>query len=278
MAVNATQRSPLKTAALPAMERRDTWWIEPVLVVVSLVTFLIYGLWRAWENTFYDTLRMAEHLGAAHFAGGIVPHYLSPFYSPPIQDWFGSRLPLSAAFFLLAFPGSFRATCYFARRSYYRAFFWDPPACAVREIVQARRGTYTGEREFPMTVQNLHRYALYAIFVFVVFHWMHLGQAFFFDVNGKSHFGIGVGTLVFGLDTVLLSLYVASCHSFRHVVGGILNRFSPSQGRWAAWSRVSALNARHGLFFWLRLLSVGLADIYVRFVCSGAIPDFHIVF
>jgi len=278
MAVNSAQSPSVRQGVLPTLERRDIWWVEPVLVVASLAAFLMYGLWRAWENNNFDTLRMAEHLGAAHFADGIVPHYLSPFYSPPIQDWFGSHLPISAAFFLLAFPGSFRATCYFARRSYYRAFFWDPPACAVREILQARRGSYTGEREFPMTLQNLHRYALYAIFVFVVFHWLHLVQAFLFHVHGHLHFGIGVGTLVFGLDTVLLSLYVMSCHSFRHLVGGILNRFSPSQARWAAWSRVSTWNARHGLFFWLSLLSVGLADMYVRLVCSGAIPDFHIVF
>ena len=41
---------------------------------------------------------------------------------------------------------------------------------------------------------------------------------------------------------------------------------------------VSALNARHGLYFWLSLITVGLADVYIRLVCSGAIRDLHIVF
>lgn len=281
MAVSSTPR-PGGSKAIPEMQRQDTWWVEPVLVVTALVIFIIYGLFRAFENNYYDTVRMAE--AQAGMFGQYTPHYLSPFYSPPIQDWYqsltgGKLLPFSPSLLLLAFPGSFRMTCYFARRSYYRAFFWDPPACAVREIAQARRKNYTGERDFPFNLQNLHRYALYAIFVVVAFHWAHLIQALFFtDTAGKTHFGIGVGTLVIAVDTVMLSLYVFSCHSFRHLVGGVLNWFSSNKARYKVWMTVSALNARHGLFFWISLVTVGLADVYIRFVCHGNIPDLHLVF
>ena len=66
---------------------------------------------------------------------------------------------VSPALFILPFPLLFRATCYYYRKAYYRAFFWDPPACAVSEV--APRKNYTGEREFPFILQNLHRYAFY---------------------------------------------------------------------------------------------------------------------
>jgi hypothetical protein len=281
MAVSTTPRT-VASKPLPEMQRQDAWWIEPVLVVATLVLFIIYGTFRAFENNFYDTVRIVEAHGIGFF-GGYAPHYLSPFYSPPIQDWYQSffhkAMPLSPSLLLLAFPGSFRASCYFARRSYYRAFFWDPPACAVREIAHARRKNYTGERDFPFNLQNLHRYALYAIFIVVAFHWAHLVQALFFtDTVGKTHFGIGVGTLIIAVDTAMLSLYVFSCHSFRHLIGGVLNRFSSNKTRFNVWMNVSKLNARHGLYFWVSLITVGLADVYIRLVCTGALRDLHIVF
>ena len=40
-------------------------------------------------------------------------------------------------------PLGFRGTCYYYRKAYYRAFFWDPPACAIEEprIAQLPGGT-----------------------------------------------------------------------------------------------------------------------------------------
>ncbi|MCW3098331.1 MAG: hypothetical protein JWL77_3949, partial [Chthonomonadaceae bacterium] len=84
---------------------------------------------------------------------------------------------------------------------------------------------------------------------------------------------------VIAVDTVMLSLYVFSCHSFRHLVGGVLNRFSNNKTRFNVWMNVSALNARHGLFFWVSLITVGLADVYIRLVCTGTLQDpYHIFF
>ena len=55
-------------------------------------------------------------------------HYLSPFYSPDLKSW-GLDLPFSYAFFVIWVPLGFRATCYYYRKAYYRAFFLlRPPA------------------------------------------------------------------------------------------------------------------------------------------------------
>ena len=88
------------------------------------------------------------------------------------------------------FPLGFRATCYYYRKAYYRAFFLDPPACAVSE---SSKRNYCGETVFPFILQNLHRYFLYARAR--IFHGhssavRRVSRAFNF--NGK--FGIGVGT------------------------------------------------------------------------------------
>ncbi len=272
MAINTAQRAQTRAGDIPKTKRqnvpvtrRDAWWIEPVLTVVAFIAFSLYALWRALEARYINTYALGSH-------------YLSPFYSPPIQEWVHITLPISPALFVLLFPLSFRASCYFCRRSYYRAFFWDPPPCAVPESV--RRPHYTGERTFPFVLQNLHRYVLYAIFIWVVFHWIHLYQACVFTGAAGTHFGIGLGTLVLLFDTLMLTAYVVSCHSFRHLAGGVVNRFSrsgASQARFRLWKGVSALNARHGLFFWLSLLSVGLADFYVRMVASGVLHDLRLL-
>lgn len=254
--------------------RTDRWWIEPVLVILTLVSFSAYAMWRAFEGNYYDSLQALER-GARE-----VPLLLSPFYSPPFHEWFPGfkeRFAISPALFVLVFPLSFRATCYYCRRSYYRAFFWDPPACGMPEPGMAKRKRYTGESAWPFVLQNLHRYALYFILIVVAFHYKHLYDACFVMGDAGRHFGIGLGTMIMGLDAVLLSLYVFSCHSWRHLIGGGLNLLSSAPIRLRLWRIVSALNARHGLYFWLSLITVGLADLYVRLVASGIIADPRII-
>ncbi len=85
-----------------ATTRKDAWWIEPTLVGLGFAAFIIYATFRACENQFFE-----------------FGPYLSPFYSPKFTfDWWH----LSPAFLILWIPGGFRATCYYYRKAYYRAF------------------------------------------------------------------------------------------------------------------------------------------------------------
>jgi hypothetical protein len=230
--------------------RRDAWWVENLPVIVVLGGFGLYATLRAFEGKFYEW-----------------GPYLSPFYSPlidPNHHWWA----FSPAILILGGPLSFRATCYYYRKAYYRAFFADPPGCAVGE----GRHSYSGETKFPFILQNLHRYALYLAIIFLAFLWKDAIHAFFFD----GTFGVGIGTLVLLINVCLLSIYTLSCHSLRHLAGGRLDCFSCAtfgKPRYNAWRWLTFLNERHMLWAWVSLFSVGFADFYVRLVSSGAIQD-----
>jgi hypothetical protein len=235
--------------------RRDAWWLELIPVILLLGAFSIYATVRAFEGAYYEW-----------------GPYLSPFYSPlidPHHRWW----PFSPAILILGAPLGFRATCYYYRKAYYRAFFLDPPACAVGE---SRPHRYSGETRFPFILQNLHRYFLYLALIFLIILWYDAVRAFWFD----GHFGVGVGSLVLLANIVLLSLYTFSCHSLRHIVGGKVDCFSCVMlggARYSAWSGTSFLNEHHMLFAWLSLCSVGLADLYIRLVATGTILDLRLL-
>jgi hypothetical protein len=75
---------------------------------------------------------------------------------------------------------------------------------------------------------------------------------------------------------VLLTTYTLSCHSLRHLAGGKLDCFSCAtfgKPRYTAWRWITTLNERHMLLAWASLIFVGLTDLYVRMVASGAIRD-----
>ena len=75
------------------------------------------------------------------------------------------------------------------------------------------------------------------------------------------------------VNAVFLALYTISCHSCRHLCGGMLNSFSRHPVRFWMWRKVSALNARHMPLAWISLVTVALADVYVRLVATGTISD-----
>ncbi len=235
--------------------RRDAWWLELLPVVILLGGFGVYATFRAFEGKYY--------------AWG---PYLSPFYSPlidPNHRWW----PFSPALLILVWPLGFRATCYYYRKAYYRAFFLDPPACAVSESSGRR---YRGETSFPFILQNVHRYFLFVAFIFLAFLWRDAIKAFFFE----GRFGVGVGSLILLFNIVLLTFYSLSCHSLRHIVGGKLDCFSCAKfggPRHTAWSWSSILNERHMVFAWCSLVSVGLSDFYIRLVASGAVRDLRLL-
>ncbi len=232
--------------------RRDAWWLQPVLVALGLGIFGAYSTWAALQG--------------AHYEWG---PYLSPFYSPLLLlDWW----KWSPAILILWAPLGFRATCYYYRKAYYRAYFLDPPACAVGE---SRRG-YRGETAFPFVLQNLHRYFLIFALALVVFLWTDVVHAFNFD----GSLGVGVGTLVLLANSMFLSFYTLGCHSLRHLVGGNVDCHSCvmlGQARLQTWQGVSILNRHHMLWAWVSLFTVGLSDLYVRLVSMGIWYDLRLL-
>jgi hypothetical protein len=245
---------PVVGQGLFQTNRKDSWWVGPLVTALVLGGFSVYATWAAAQNADY------RH-----------GPYLSPFYSPLFQP---SWLPawLSPAFLILGGPLGFRATCYYYRKAYYRAFFLDPPACAVGE----RHKDYKGETAFPFIIQNLHRFFFYVACVFAAV----LTYDAIISYNFDGAFGIGVGSLVLTVNAVLISAYTLSCHSCRHAVGGNVNCFSKVPGgeaRYWLWRGVSRLNRNHMLFAWLSLFSVALADVYVRLCARGVITDLRIL-
>ena len=264
--------------------RNDRWWIGPLAVLAGLTAFIIYSTWAAWQgnNYFWSASENPQNFGG----------YLSPFYSPTLfidtsalgsaplwHAWLGAWpdwlfnfkwLPASPAWLILIFPLSFRFTCYYYRKAYYRAFAWSPPACAVGGIPQK---PYKGETGL-LVIQNLHRYAMYFAIVFIFLLSYDAVMSFF--NNGR--FGVGVGSIVLLINPVLIGAYTFGCHSLRHLVGGRLDCFScgtMAKISYKRWSIVSILNRNHQLFAWLSLFWVGFADVYVRLVSMGVITDLN---
>jgi hypothetical protein len=250
--------------------RRDAWWVQPVVVFLILSAFVVYATWAAFQN--------------AHYTYG---PYLSPFYAPELfgaspHAWFGPKpgwwpgwLPFSPALLILPFPGLFRFTCYYYRGAYYKAFWADPPSCAVGEP----RKSYLGEHSFPLIVQNIHRYFLYVAVVFLFLLTWDVWKALWFTdpATGQTTFGIGLGTILLAVNVVLLSSYTLGCHSFRHVIGGYLDRLAGRPVRRRMYEGCSALNRRHMMFAWMSLFSVAFCDIYIRLCSMGIWSDLRII-
>jgi hypothetical protein len=250
--------------------RRDPWWVQPVAVFMGLSAFIVYATWAAFQ-------------GAHYYYGP----YLSPFYSPELfgasdHSWFGlkpswwpSWLLFSPALLILWAPGGFRLTCYYYRGAYYKAFWADPPSCAVGEP----RKSYWGERSLPLVLQNAHRYFLYLALLFLVILASDVYKAFWFKdaATGVVSFGVGVGTLVLALNVVLLSGYALGCHSLRHLVGGGIDQLTRAQVRHRAYDCVSCLNRGHMVWAWVSLVGVAFSDLYVRLCSMGVWTDWRII-
>lgn len=226
--------------------RTDPWYFEWLLITGALTVFLLYAGWATFQGRDYK-----------------FGPYRSPFYPFDFSFW-----GLSPALFIFWIPVLFRLTCYYWRKTYYRSYLLDPPACAVGE---PRKG-YSGESTFPFILQNLHRYFVYLAIILIVFHWKETIASFYYD--GVP--GLGVGNIILLIDSAFLTIYVFSCHALRSIVGGKLNRFSCStcsRARYRAWSVISIFNERHGLWAWISLITIIVADMYVRLLSWGVIKD-----
>lgn len=266
-------------------ERKDRWWLQPLLVFLGLGAFIVYSTWAAMQG--------------AHYAAGA---YLSPMYSPLLWEasgqaasghsWFGAwpgwmpavvlGLPITPAFLILWAPGGFRFTCYYYRGAYYKAFWADPISCSVGEP----RKKYLGERSFPLILQNIHRYFLYVAIVFIGLlsydAWLAMwhapeGVEYAAAVEtGTLQFGFGIGTLVLIINPILLGGYTFGCHSLRHLLGGKHDSFDKAACGKKMYDGVSCLNRKHMLFAWLSLFWVGFTDFYVRMVSMGHWTDLRL--
>jgi hypothetical protein len=246
--------------------RRDAWWLAPLGVFTVLSSFVVYATWAAFQN--------------AHYTHG---PYLSPFYSPelwgdsphalfgPKPAWWPGWLPFSPALLILPIPGLFRLTCYYYRGAYYKAFWADPPACAVGEP----RKVYLGERTFPLVFMNIHRYFLLLSVLFLVFLAHDAWKGFWFadGPGGGTRFGIGLGSLVLVANVILLSGYSFGCHSMRHILGGFRDQFSKSPAFRLPYQCSSCLNTSHNLWAWCSLIGVAFSDVYVRLCSMGVWHD-----
>jgi hypothetical protein len=278
-----------------ATARRDAWWLGPLLTIIGLSAFLIYGLIAGWQNGYFEIRKNAQgQIDWEH--GEAVAPYLAPFYSPLIYDakshhawihsdirpaWLPGWFPFSAAFLILIFPGLFRFTCYYYRKAYYRAFWADPPACAVGEP----RHSYWGENRWPLLFQNAHRYTMYfAVLFLLILAWDAL-KAFWWptieegQVTGHR-LGMGLGTLIMVVNIVLLTGFTFGCNSVRHLIGGRLNCFSCVRNgvehirpRYKLWRLSTLFNEHHMEWAWASLFGVGFTDLYIRLCAMGVWQD-----
>ena len=239
-----------KEAGFGATERKDRWWLAPSMTALGLSAFVAYS-----------TLRILQH--DAYSSNAL----LSPFF---VHFRISKDMPFWIALFFLGPPLMFRVTCYYYRKAYYRAFFADPPACAVGE--PGNRPGYEGETKLPFLLQNSHRYFLYLALPLIPLHWANVVHACVWEKD----LHVSTGTVILAANAFLLMVYTLSCHSLRHLLGGKIDCFSCvalGKARYGMWRGVSILNARHMFWAWASLFSLTVSDAYVWMVASGRIED-----
>ncbi len=183
----------------------------------------------------------------------------------------------SPAMLILVFPLAFRMTCYYYRGAYYKAFWADPPACAVGEP----RNEYRGEAKWPLLIQNLHRYALYFALIFIVLLSIDVVKGFRFNNPATGHAKFG--------DRASAR---SCCSSTSCLIGGL---HASAATRSATWSAACStqMSQRAAAQEGLRLRELpqppppevglvqpvsgwGCTDVYIRLCAMGVIHDLRI--
>jgi hypothetical protein len=252
--IDAPGRAKIEAKTL----RTDRWWIQPLAVFLALTAFVVYSAWRVFSGKYF-----------------IFTPYVSVYYSPCLASEsacqgaeFGGPFSwwmLSPALLTAWIPLTFRFSCYYYRKAYFRSFWLSPPACAVAEPHSA----YSGERRLPLILNNLHRYTFYlALLLNLMLTWDAILS--FRNYDGTwAH--VGVGTVILTANAICLWFYTLSCHSCRSAVGGRITHFSRHPVRYRMWTLVSKLNHHHMRWAWVSLCTVVLADFWVYLCASGTI-------
>jgi hypothetical protein len=255
-----TPPKPAGTApmGLGRTSRRDPWWFSPGIQAVAFTLLAGY--------LFFSGIVWTPLFGTAYEVDGYLSPLFSPLIAPGWLPWF-----ISPGLLILWIPLGFRATCYYYRKAYYRFYFADPPGCAVGEPTIHR--SYAMETKFPFILQNIHRYFLYLAFIPLTFLWIDAVASLFPPSGG---FRIGLGSVIFFVNVLLLSGFSFSCNSLRHLAGGRRDCFSCSRrarAEYTLWQRLTSLNRNHMAWAWVSFVSVVLADVYVRVLALGFITD-----
>lgn len=250
--------------------RPGAWWLPSLATFLGFSAFIVYMTWAGYSNANYE------------FGPYLSPLYSPLFFGPSPHAWFGGparpvwwplSLHYSAAALVAWGPIGFRLTCYYYRGAYYKAFWADPPGCAVGEP----RKTYLGERSLPLVLQNIHRYFFYVAAAFIVVLSIDAWKAMWFPLEGGgTQFGIGVGTLVLTANAVFLAGYTFGCHSLRHLIGGARDVLAGRPVQQNAYRCVSCLNRGHMRWAWVSLVWVAFTDLYVRLCAMGAWQDWRL--
>src|SRR5205823_4707712 len=125
----ATTHLPVMAGGHPhepaSTTRTDSWWVGPGAMFLYLSAILAYSTWAMLQGQYY-----------------YAAPYLSPVYSPvlfavpgapggvPVEHawlgawpaWWPKFIPATPGLLALIVPASFRFTCYYYRKAYYRSF------------------------------------------------------------------------------------------------------------------------------------------------------------
>ncbi len=187
--------------------------------------------------------------------------YIDPFYSPTIL--------------LLPLVGLYRLTCYAYRKDYNRHVFKHPLNCPTPERFETKGRKYTGETSALFKLENYHRYFLYAAIIILPFFYYDVYVSLFYT----GVFILRLGSVLLATNAVLLTLYVFSCHSFRHLFGGRADCYSCMHGGKQvkkAFDFESWFNSHHELIAWASLIFIIFLDLYLRGLAAGLPLDFRI--
>ncbi len=224
---------------------------------VSIPPEFIEPNWRLWSFILLIALGI---LALFSFPMKSYDGYIDPFYSPTVL--------------ILPLIGLFRLTCYAFRKYYHRHLFRHPQGCSTAERLNEAGRSYSGETGF-FRIENLHRYFMYFSAAILPFFFYD----FYLSLLYPYALTLRLGSLILLADTLVVTIWVFSCHSVRHIIGGRLDCFSCSltaRCNNQLFKFQSRLNKHHEALAWASLILIIAADLYIRGLAAGLPLDFRI--